>query len=131
MATRYADILKKGPDPDTTVQTADPLPTTTKSCPILSNRAGKPPQCLWGGVASYDRWVYAYFGQLMDMRNIFVRTFAQETDCADEYLNSVEFFDLFTRMIYDHSSGKISRFLAPLTDDLENAYTEFSLREQT
>lgn len=86
------------------------------------------PKYVWRRDSGYDGWERAYFRELLELRNIYVRGI---TNRDVDYLNSLEFLYKFNKFIYNNSSTTVTRFLEPMSSDLENIYTEYKeMREK-
>lgn len=77
----------------------------------------------FGRNSSRDVWEYAYFRELLALRNIFINEMEKVYPGLD--LRSPEFFDQFSNFAYTVSSKYISPYLEPLTERLEADYTRY------
>lgn len=80
------------------------------------------PKYVWRRYSGYDGWERAYFRELLELRNIYIERLGHQNV---NYLYSAQFQYKFNQFIYKNSSTTVTRFLEPLSTDLDNIYTEY------
>jgi hypothetical protein len=122
----YADILRKA----NSVVTTEPIYDEPEEYDVVSERSNVTikPDYITRRNSNHDSWERTYFKQLLDLRNIFIQGMVQNQPEMEQYLNSPHFFHRFTSFLYNNSSTKISEFIEPLSEDLENTYLEYMIK---
>ena len=86
------------------------------------------PKYVWRRDSGYDGWERAYFRELLELRNIYIERLGEENV---NYLYSAQFQYKFNQFIYKNSSTTVTRFLEPISSDLDNIYREYKeMREK-
>jgi hypothetical protein len=113
---KYSDIVKKVVIQSQPVDSGDePIIFVDRKPSAYQFR--RPPAK--GGGCNYDRWEYSYFAYLMEMYKIL---------CEGEMeWDPPSMYDFF-QFIYYTSSGKISANLEKLTEEQEEAYSEYMIK---
>jgi hypothetical protein len=92
------------------------------------NHVTRKPNYVYRRSGNYDGWERAYFREILELRDIYIRDIDSESIV---YFNSPQFLYRFGQFLYKNSSGTVTRFLEPMTDDLENIYREYKeMREK-
>jgi hypothetical protein len=121
---RYADVVKNGKIDNLTTS------SNTDDSPFFkydgnNERTTNKPKYLWRRDSNYDNWEHAYFLILLKLKNIFIERIIEIHPEMELYLISEQFFYIFNQFIYENSSTTISKFLEPLTPELEDIYSKY------
>jgi hypothetical protein len=129
----YAAALKKGLSNSVTATNNEELnrDTTIKFGGGENNYTTRRPNYIYTRNSSYDGWERVYFREILELRDIYISVLGEIDNQTIIYLNSPEFLYKFGQFIYKNSSTSVTRFLEPLSNELENIYREYKeIREQ-
>lgn len=95
------------------------------------NHVTRKPNYVYRRGSNYDGWERAYFREILELRDIYIRGIGEIDSESIIYFNSPQFLYRFSQFLYKNSSTTVTRFLEPMTDDLENIYREYKeMREK-
>lgn len=87
-------------------------------------------QSVWGGpkstIVSHSTWEYAFFSNLLGIREILRRMFPRHRDL----IMSASFMESLSEFVYVHSSGKMPENPLPLTPEEELKYSEYLIKRE-
>jgi hypothetical protein len=128
----YAAALKNGLSKAAVIAPDNESTTTrVRSGWRGDNYVTRKPNYVCRRTGNYDGWERAYFREILELRDIYIRGVGQIDTDSIIYLNSPQFLYKFCKFLYKNSSTAVTRFLEPMTDDLENIYREYKeMRER-
>ncbi len=127
---KYSDILKKANSKEESV-TNDVCTDESASVDIKSIKfSRRPPSYLSEKNVCYDTWEKSYFLQLIALRDIFCKDYTEffSNEETITHLQSPKFFHDFAKMIFDSSSKLIQADLEPLSEEMEDVYSEYLIK---
>ena len=119
----YAAALKNGLSKTSVIATDNESTTTrVKSEWRGDNHVTTKTDYVYRRNGNYDGWERAYFREILELRDIYIRGLG---DIHNDSINSPQFLYRFCKFLYKNSSSDVTKFLEPMTDDLENIYREY------
>jgi hypothetical protein len=123
---KYADIVKKSVNNVLPESDGDDNERFFKNdFQSTNDYTSTKPSYIWRRDSNYNTWERSYFRILLELRNVFIDRILELNPLMENYLRSPQFFKKFNFFIYKNSSTKISNFLEPLDNELENLYSEY------
>lgn len=129
--SNYANILKQSNNQQNTIADTrdDRVRTDSKNVKLRRKRLVVnyvPPK----RTSSYDSWEFAYFRELMQLRNVFIDGLASQYPHLIDYMTSPQFFHKFCRFIRKNSSGYITPHLEELNEVEQEDYWFYTLKRK-